>query len=292
MKNFLFVIVNYGAVDEALKLSAEILSEMKSELVVIYDNTDDSDIAKINNEKSAIYAEEYGENFRYHSDKSNLGYGTAINRARAIYGKGTKYLCFANPDVVYVQGFPWAASSIIEKSSTVKLVSPLVQLGDLFHCGSIVKRRFPFVEHSVRKYKELPRNDSSLLYVDDIQGCFCCIEIQAFDQVDGFDECFFLYGEESDLNLRLAKLGYHCVITEDFILKHEGSGVVEQQPPEWVYKVKKTGMYMFLFKNYGLAGKVTVLISVCRALMKGKFYLAVKAAIDARMKLKKGSTRG
>ena len=55
-----------------------------------------------------------------------------------------------------------------------------------------------------------------------ITGCFLLLPRAVWHRLDGFDEAFFMYGEETDLCMRAAKLGMDRWICKDATLVHHG----------------------------------------------------------------------
>ncbi|MEP2473697.1 MULTISPECIES: glycosyltransferase family 2 protein [Rhodobacterales] len=56
--------------------------------------------------------------------------------------------------------------------------------------------------------------------VDIVVGCFLLIKRSLWNELDGFDLRYFMYGEEADLCLRAAKQGYRPAITPDAQIMH------------------------------------------------------------------------
>ncbi|CAH0497928.1 glycosyltransferase family 2 protein [Novosphingobium sp. CECT 9465] len=56
--------------------------------------------------------------------------------------------------------------------------------------------------------------------VDVVVGCFLLIRTELWKQLDGFNPRYFMYGEEHDLCLRAARLGYRPMITPDAQIMH------------------------------------------------------------------------
>ncbi len=54
-----------------------------------------------------------------------------------------------------------------------------------------------------------------------VTGCFLLIQRSLWEQLGGFDERYFMYGEDADLAMRAAALGYQPVICPDARLVHE-----------------------------------------------------------------------
>ena len=56
--------------------------------------------------------------------------------------------------------------------------------------------------------------------VDIVTGCLCLSPRAVWDELGGFDETFFMYGEDADLAARALKAGYHPAITPDAVIVH------------------------------------------------------------------------
>jgi len=64
--------------------------------------------------------------------------------------------------------------------------------------------------------------------VDVVSGCFFLIERDLWERLGGFDEAFFMYGEEADLCLRARALGARPSVTDAAVIVHHG-GASEAQ---------------------------------------------------------------
>lgn len=58
--------------------------------------------------------------------------------------------------------------------------------------------------------------------VDVVSGCFLMMCRALWDRLGGFDERYFMYGEDSDLCLRARKLGAGCVVVPWATIVHHG----------------------------------------------------------------------
>ncbi|MFG0257235.1 MAG: glycosyltransferase, partial [Phycisphaerales bacterium JB043] len=63
--------------------------------------------------------------------------------------------------------------------------------------------------------------------VDIVSGCFFLMTRELWDRLEGFDESFFMYGEEADLCLRARALGARPRVTPHATIIHYG-GASEQ----------------------------------------------------------------
>lgn len=67
-------------------------------------------------------------------------------------------------------------------------------------------------------------------HVDIVVGCLLMIKKTVWDELDGFHEKYFMFGEEADLCLRAGKLGYRPMITPDAqIVHHVGASYTETE---------------------------------------------------------------
>ncbi|HXV34302.1 MAG TPA: glycosyltransferase family 2 protein [Gaiellaceae bacterium] len=57
--------------------------------------------------------------------------------------------------------------------------------------------------------------------VDIVTGCLLLAPRTLWEELGGFDTRFFMYGEDADLSLRAAALGYRPAITPDAVVTHE-----------------------------------------------------------------------
>ena len=56
--------------------------------------------------------------------------------------------------------------------------------------------------------------------VDIVVGCLFLIRRELWTELSGFDLRYFMYGEESDLCLRAARMGYQPMVTPDAEIMH------------------------------------------------------------------------
>ena len=56
--------------------------------------------------------------------------------------------------------------------------------------------------------------------VDIVVGCFFLLKRELWNELGGFDSKYFMYGEEADMCLRAAKLGYSPMVTPDAQIMH------------------------------------------------------------------------
>ena len=74
----------------------------------------------------------------------------------------------------------------------------------------------------------------SVREVDIVTGCLLLAPATLWKELGGFDLRFFMYGEDADLALRAAALGYRPAITPDAVITHEIGASTESRPDKMV----------------------------------------------------------
>lgn len=161
---------------------------------------------------------------KYIYSDSNRGFG-AGNNLGVRYASG-KYIFLLNSDTLLKNN---AIKMLFEFSESHK--SPCV-------CGGWLKNKdgmpnvsqIAFPRMNILEFlksfvsKPTPDDTSSLQYIDAVCGADMFCPKRIFDQVGGFDENIFMYGEEIELQYRLNKLGIaRCIIPGPQII-HFGGG--------------------------------------------------------------------
>ena len=101
----------------------------------------------------------------------------------------------------------------------------------------------------------------SVREVDTVSGCFLLIRRSLWEELDGFDPAFFMYGEEADLCLRARKRGARPTITPDAEIIHYG-GMSETVPADKVERLLRANVTL-AEKHWG-----SVKLSVGRLLIR------------------------
>jgi GT2 family glycosyltransferase len=150
----------------------------------------------------------------------NLGFGGGNNLgARNANGN---YLAFLNPDTVVEHGWLDALVAVLENEPAVGLATSKILLlnnpdrintcGNDMHISGITLCRG--MDQPRKAFSE--REDVSA-----ISGTACMIRKELFVTLEGFDESFFMYMEDSDLSLRARLAGYRCRYVPASIVHHD-----------------------------------------------------------------------
>jgi GT2 family glycosyltransferase len=90
---------------------------------------------------------------------------------------------------------------------------------------------------------------NSIKAVDIIQGSFFLTSQQLWQQLDGLDETFFMYGEEADYCYRAKQVGYQPLITPNAQIIHHGGASENQFSGKMIRLLK--GKATFFNKHAG-----------------------------------------
>ena len=206
----------------------------------VYEQTKDIsfELIVVDNDSKDNSAQAIAENFpevTLIASKENLGFAKA-NNLSAKNAQG-EFLLLLNPDTIVLNGaiqelLAFARTNpgnrvyggrTLFADSTLNPTScwrkPTLWSLFCYSTGlvSIFRRNALFDQESYGPWKR-----DSVMEVDIVTGCFLLIEKKLWDQLDGFDPQFFMYGEDADLCLRAAQEGARPIITPDATIVHYG----------------------------------------------------------------------
>jgi N-acetylglucosaminyl-diphospho-decaprenol L-rhamnosyltransferase len=181
-------------------------------------------------------------NTRLFHTGSNLGYGTAVNRAVAEFVTDGDWLVVANPDV------QWGPDSIDELLAAAQRWPAAGSLGPLIrdpdgtvypsarHQPSLIRGGMHAVVGPVWKnnpwtaaYRQ-ERLTPSERPVGWLSGSCLLLRREAFDQIGGFDERYFMYMEDVDLGDRLTAAGWQNVYVPSAEIVHDKGHAAGRDP--------------------------------------------------------------
>ena len=195
-------------------------------------------------------------------NKENLGFpkGNNIGVAQA---KG-KYICILNPDTVVAEDtFEKILKSKFQNPDSkigivgCKLVdgtgnflpeskrgipTPWVAFGKTFG----LYKMFPKVK-AFQKYYAEHLNQNTSGEVDILVGAFMVMKKETYQQLGGFDERYFMYGEDIDLSYSALKLGLqNYYFAETSVIHYKGESTVKDEK----YRQRfQQGMELFYAKH-------------------------------------------
>jgi GT2 family glycosyltransferase len=171
----------------------------------------------------------------------NLGYGAANNIA--IRASGANYHLILNPDVVLSEDAIERGLRFLDERQDVALVTPCAvgsdgerqylckrypSLWTFFLRGlapASLRRHF---DRTLGEY-EMREETRDRDYVGQFlaSGCFMLVRRNALHAAGGFDPGYFMYFEDYDLSLRLARHGLLAFVPEVKIVHHGGNAAAK-----------------------------------------------------------------
>jgi N-acetylglucosaminyl-diphospho-decaprenol L-rhamnosyltransferase len=193
---------------------------------------------------------------------ANMGYGTAVNRAVAEYlDECSDFFVVANPDV---QWGPRSIDMLLEAAARwprAGSLGPLIRDPDgsvypsARHLPSLIRGGMHAVVGPVWRanpwtaaYRQ-DRLDPSERPVGWLSGSCLLLRRDAFDEVAGFDERYFMYMEDVDLGDRLGRAGWQNVYVPSAEILHD-KGHATGRDPARNLAAHHTSTYTFLADRY------------------------------------------
>ncbi|MFT4800963.1 MAG: GT2 family glycosyltransferase [Flavobacteriaceae bacterium] len=200
------VILNYNVryfLEQCILSVQRSLKSIESEIIVVDNNSSDDSCQMV----KALFPE-----ITIIENKENVGFSKANNQAVKI-AKG-EYVCILNPDTAV------AEDTFIKSLLYAESIKDLGALGVYLMdgTGSFLpesKRNLPTPKASLLKLIGFGKN----YYANHIEtycqgevsvlvGAFMLLKRSVYDEVEGFDEDYFMYGEDIDLSYKITKAGY------------------------------------------------------------------------------------
>lgn len=228
--------------------------------VIVVDNGSTDDTVKL---LTSLRVNE----LRVIQNKTNLGFAKANNQAVKI-AQG-KYILFLNSDVIvdkislkqllnYLDDRPEVGALTVKVNLSGGMIDSASHRGFPTIWNSLcyflglekIFRNLPLVGQLFGGYHLTSLALNSIHEIDSPSGAFYLTRKRIMDEVGGFDEDYFMYGEDIDLSFKIKKLGYKILYYPLFQVIHlkYASGLKKNDG-----KVKKyfyDAMKIFYKKHY------------------------------------------
>lgn len=188
--------------------------EIESEVIVVDNSSSDDSCEVLNNKFSFVKLIQNDENIGF-SKANNLG----VSKAKG------KYICILNPDTVLQENTFDKILKFYKSNIKVGFVGcQMIDGNGMFLKES--KRVIPSIFSSFMKVLGISKFYYSALdkdkrgYIDILAGAFMFVERTIYDSVKGFDEDYFMYGEDIDLSYKALKKGYSNYYLGDVKIIH------------------------------------------------------------------------
>jgi N-acetylglucosaminyl-diphospho-decaprenol L-rhamnosyltransferase len=216
-------IVNWNTADAALAAARSYLASERVEArVTIVDN--DSAPAQ-----RRLLEQGRPEGVALDLAAENLGYGRAANRA--LRGGKAELVCVSNADVVPEPGALAALAAVALAEPRAGLVGPVfADETSRYHASlpSATTMAGRILAGSFREQAAAEPAAGQSAEVGQPSGACFVVRRQAWEQLGGFDEGFFLWYEDVDLAKRMRDAGYRNLLAGSARLGHTGARAFAQ----------------------------------------------------------------
>ncbi len=255
MKQLSVIIVSYNVryyLEQCLRSVLKAADGIDSEVIVIDNASDDA---------SLEYLAPLFPSVRFMEAGGNIGFSRANNKAAAA--TEGKYLLFLNPDTIvsenafadclkFMESHPQAGMAGVcmlnrdgtfARESKRAVPTPFVSFCKMSGLCSL----FPKSKLFGRYYLGYLDNRTEAR-IEVVSGAYMFVRGEAFRSVGGFDEMFFMYGEDIDLSYRIQQSGYENWYLPVRILHYKGEST---NKTSYRYaKVFYNAMLIFFDKHY------------------------------------------
>ncbi len=228
-------VINHNTREHLRACLTTILQDAPGEIVVVDNASVDGSLELVRREYAGV---------RLIANATNRGYGAAANQAIAC--TSAPHILLLNSDTLLRPGALQALRAYLDHHPCVAMVGPRLVNVD----GSLQPSCFPFptpihtlveISGSRRVIRHLPfvrelypptSSHSRARPVPWVLGAGLALRRKAVDDVDGFDESFFMYSEEVDLAYRLRRAGWQIHFAPVATIAHVGGASTRQRPAE------------------------------------------------------------
>ena len=255
--NISIIIVNYNVkyfLEQCLCSVQKALTNIDWEVIVIDNNSVDG---------SMEYLQPKFAGVKFISNEVNAGFGKACNQGLAI--ANGKYILFLNPDTIVPEDCFTKCMAFFETHADAGALGIRMIDGS----GKFLKeskRAFPSPSTSFYKLTGLARlfphsktfgryhlgflDEHQNHIIDVLAGAYMMVRREVLDKVGGFDEVFFMYGEDVDLSYRIQKAGFNNYYFAESSIIHFKGESTRKGTLNYV-KMFYQAMSVFVKKHYG-----------------------------------------
>lgn len=233
------IIVNYKSGSYAAESIRSLFEQRcgRIEIIVVDNASNDGSVE--------LLRSNFGERIKLIESPVNLGFGQANNLA-AFHAQGD-FLLLINPDARLLDDdFLATLVSFLGQHPEVGIAGPEIHEPSKRRKYVLPKKRYPSEGRLTNRamLEQLPGPYAWIL------GACMFMKRSLYEQIGGFDPDFFLYGEDTDICLRVRKAGYQVGYCRAARITHVGGASETSAIPLDKFLRKKRGYFLFCRKHY------------------------------------------
>ncbi len=279
------IIVNYNVKEflQNLLHSIEKASRNLSTEIIIVDNTSD--------DGSVEFIHEKFPDVKLIANQKNLGFGKA-NNIGLREAKG-QFILLINPDTLvaedtfdkmieFFNNHPevgLAGCKILNPDGTLQLACRRSFPGPWTSFTKVTGLSTLFPKSKIfAKYNLTYLDENQTYEVDAISGSFMMMRREVYEKIGGFDEMFFMYGEDLDLCYRVQKAGYKVFYVHSTqIIHYKGESTKRSSLDET--KMFYNAMHLFVKKHLSSSFLVEIILRSAIVVRSVFAFIAVRKLI-------------
>lgn len=256
MVDVAIILINYNSSQHTINCVRSIIEKTSNRIsyqIIITDNCSEiSDYLAL----KTFFDEAKIPNLELHRSPINTGFGGG-NMYGIPYAKAT-YLAILNNDTLFKNDCLSILKETLESNQSIGIAGAQAykENGDflisLDHFASpareILGRKFLEISNP-KKYPNRKKRYTKPVQVNFVPGSFMFLRTSDFEAVNGFDTAIFLYYEETDLCLRLSKIGkFAYLIPQAEFVHFHGASTGKSLA---IKKELKISLFYVIRKHYG-----------------------------------------
>lgn len=200
------IILNYNVryfLELCLKSVEAAIGGVDAEIIVVDNHSDDDSCDMVKQLFPEVILIQNNENYGF-SRGNNIG----VARAKG------EFICILNPDTVVAEDTFRKLIDFTEGKEKLGVVGCKL-INGAGHFLPESKRNIPYVHVALKKILGFPKDyyanhlsENDLGEAEILVGAFMWLKRQVFNEIGGFDEDYFMYGEDIDLSFRALQQGY------------------------------------------------------------------------------------
>lgn len=268
------VLVHHNSPEECIQLVSELvqIKELSHKIIVV-DNQSDADCFQ------KLKAELTSFNCELIQNSCNNGYGSGMNLG-VKHGQKYQpdYIQIINTDVaIHNPNYLKTIIKLFETDKNIGIIGPCVLYKDKSIQNTIlpqVSLKSTLFFNKTIKQKSFTEEHPKLYPVEVVNGVCMFIRNSTFNSINGFDEDFFMYGEENDICHRTIKAGYSVNFwSGESIIHFEEHNKTITKEIGWRDLLVRANQILFLQKHSPhLAPLISILFSLSFIAKKLKGY--------------------
>ena len=170
-------------------------------------------------------------------NKENLGFAAGNNRGiSCALRNGAGFIMLLNNDACVAQETVSALVAAMQGNANIGAAGPLIMHWGtnerVWSCG----QRIDWLKGICKQFKENHYGDTEVFDVDALSGCAMMLKASILPECGLFDERLFLYGEDTDVCLRIKKKGFRLLCVPAAKVWHKiGKTIGGNDVPDYLY---------------------------------------------------------